>query len=62
MKYVDHWIDYHHFHNEDVVEFKKVVKTWWEVLMMAILAVMVAYTTVVVISPDLAYSITRFFL
>jgi len=62
MRLVDHWLDYHHFHHEDVDEFTKIVKNWWETALFAGLILMLLYTMTVLISPELAFSISRYFL
>jgi len=62
MRLVDHWLDYHHFHREDVGEFTKIVKNGWETVLFAGLILMLVYTLTVLISPDLAFSVSRYFL
>ena len=62
MKLVDHWLDHHHFHHEDVAEFTEILKKGWESLLFVGLILMSLYTLLVMISPDLAYDISRYFL
>jgi len=62
MRLVEHWLDYHHFHNEDVAEFKEIMKKFWETVLFAALVLMFLYTLIVVISPHLAFDLSRYFL
>lgn len=62
MRLVDHWISAHHFHHEDVVEFEEILKKLWETVLFVTLSAVLIYTLIVLAAPELAYTISKYFI
>jgi len=61
MRYVDNWLNAHHFHHEDVDEFEEILKKFWEAVLLITLCAMIIYTVLVLIAPELAFKISSYF-